>query len=256
MTDYRRTDEGVEVPDREERRLDRLELRMEGDVPTLDGYATVYEHPYDIGGGPDEGGFTEVISRGAGTRTARNGDIRLLINHDGVPLARSKGGQGTLQLESDDIGLRVHAELDPKNPRVQELRSAMERGDVDQMSFAFKATRQEWSKDYTTRTISEFKGFDVSVVVFPANPATVVKMRTGSPESEVRTGRSIAMARRQLDVIRRDSIVVTSDGDVIVTETDDAEECCPDCGSAAPADANYCPDCGAAMTAQTPMVDA
>jgi hypothetical protein len=127
----------------------------------------------------------------------------------------------------------------------------MDRGDLDQMSFAFKATRQAWSSDYSERTISEFKGFDVSVVTYPANPATVVKMRSDAPAPEVRGGRSLALARRQWSLDTRDSIVVTSDGDVIVTETD--EECCDcaDCGSTTvPADANFCPDCGASMTAQ------
>jgi HK97 family phage prohead protease len=136
----------------------------------------------------------------------------LLVNHDGVPLARSRGGEGTLTLSSDDVGLKVRAELDPANPTVQELRSAMNRGDLDQMSFAFRIPkgegRQEWSKDYTVRTIREVQLFDVSVVTYPANPATVAKLRNDEAPAEeateeVVTGRSLDVARAQFDRLRR-----------------------------------------------------
>jgi HK97 family phage prohead protease len=207
--EYRLTDDGVETPEVEHRRLADVELRMEGDTPVLDGYALVYEYRYDVAGGPEAGGFTEVISRGAAAKSAKEADVRLLVNHDGVPLARSRGGEGTLSLESDDIGLKVRAELDPANPTVQELRSAMARGDLDQMSFAFRIpkgeNRQSWSDDYTLRTIREVQLFDVSVVTYPANPATVAKLRNDETPTEeateqvVSTGRSLDVARAQAE---------------------------------------------------------
>ena len=203
MTDYRRTDEGVETPEREMRTVSAtgLELRAEdGKPPTLSGYALVYENRYDIGGGPENGGFTETIARGAAAKSAGEADVRLLVNHTGVPLARTKSG--TLRLESDDIGLRVDAELDPANPAVAELRSAMSRGDLDAMSFAFKAVRQSFDTKTEVRTINELKLYDVSVVTFPANPATVVQMRTDEPAGDTPpAGRSLALARRQLELI-------------------------------------------------------
>ena len=202
--EYRRTDDGLEVPEVEHRRLADVELRMDGDVPVLEGYALVYEFRYDIAGGPEAGGFTEVIARGAAAKSAGEADVRLLVNHDGVPLARSKGGEGTLTLSSDDVGLKVRAELDPANPTVQELRSAMGRGDLDQMSFAFKIpkgeNRQEWSSDYSLRTIREVQLFDVSVVTYPANPATVAKLR--SDEAPVEEATLEVVPTRSLDVAR------------------------------------------------------
>ena len=202
--EYRRTDDGLDVPEVEHRRLADVELRMDGDVPVLEGYALVYEYRYDIGGGPEDGGFTEVIARGAAAKSAGEADVRLLVNHDGVPLARSKGGEGTLTLSSDDVGLKVRAELDPANPTVQELRSAMNRGDLDQMSFAFKVPRgegrQEWNSDYSLRTIREVQLFDVSVVTYPANPATVAKLR--SDEAPVEEATLEVVPTRSLDVAR------------------------------------------------------
>jgi len=199
MTEYRLSEDGWSTPERESRAAERLELRSEGSTLTLSGYALVYDHRYDIAGGPDNGGFTEIIQRGAAKKSAAEADVKLLVEHAGVPIARTKSG--TLHLGSDDMGLRVDAELDPTNPTVAEIRSAMERGDLDEMSFGFRALRQSWSDDYTERTISELKLFDVSLVTFPANPATVAMLRSDVTAPEARTGRSLVLARRQYEAL-------------------------------------------------------
>lgn len=85
------------------------------------GYASTYDQPYPIWGGPEAGGFNEVIRAGAFTRSVKErDDVRFLVNHDGVPLARTKSG--TMTLEADDVGLLVDAELDPTSPIVAGLR--------------------------------------------------------------------------------------------------------------------------------------
>jgi len=198
---YTRSAAGVDVPEREVRRLAKLEVRATADGgAVVEGYATVYDFAYDIGGGPASGGFTEIVARGATAKSAAEADVRLLVNHDGIPLARTKSG--TMTLTSDDIGLKVTAQLDPMNPLSASLRSAMERGDMDQMSFAFKVLRDSWDPAYEVRTIQEVKLFDVSMVTYPANPATVAKVRSDDPQdSEQAAGRSVEMAKRQLEAI-------------------------------------------------------
>ena len=197
---YKRSADGMDVPQREVRKLEKLEVRATPDGGAiLEGYATVYDYAYSIGD-VDRGGFMETIMGGAAAKSAGEADVRLLINHEGIPLARTKSG--TMTLESDDIGLRVTAELDPMNPLSASLRSAMERGDMDQMSFAFRVLRDEWNSDYSERKIYELKLFDVSMVTYPANPATVAKVRSDdSQDSEKATGRSVEMAKRQLEAI-------------------------------------------------------
>lgn len=186
-------------------RLADLELRDAGsDTVELRGYATVWDFPYEVAGGPQMGGWTETMAAGAATRTLNaKPDVRLLVNHEGLPLARTKSG--TLQLQADERGLMVVAPaLDLRNPAVQELRSAMDRGDVDEMSMGFRVTRNEWNTDYTDRVIREIaldvSGADVSVVTFPANPATVAQMRAAARVDELRAAvrpqsTSLAMAR-------------------------------------------------------------
>jgi HK97 family phage prohead protease len=197
---YKRGVDGVDVPEREVRKLEKLEVRATPDGGAiLEGYATVYDYAYSIGD-VDRGGFMETIVKGSAAKSAAEADVRLLINHEGIPLARTRSG--TMTLESDDIGLRVTAQLDPQNPLSASLRSAMERGDMDQMSFAFRVLRDEWNSDYSERKIYELKLFDVSMVTYPANPATVAKVRSDDPQdSEHATGRSVEMAKRQLEAI-------------------------------------------------------
>jgi HK97 family phage prohead protease len=187
-------------PEREVRKLEKLEVRATPDGGAiLEGYATVYDYAYSIGD-VDRGGFMETIVKGSAAKSAGEADVRLLINHEGIPLARTRSG--TMTLESDDIGLRVTAQLDPQNPLSASLRSAMERGDMDQMSFAFRVLRDEWNSDYSERKIYELKLFDVSMVTYPANPATVAKVRSDdTQDSEQATGRSVEMAKRQLEAM-------------------------------------------------------
>lgn len=198
MSEYRRADDGaVETPKVERRRVGRLELRADsGAAPVIEGYATVYDHAYDIAGGPPYG-FSETIARGATAKSAKEADVRFLFDHEGLPLARTKSG--TLTLTSDDTGLLVRAELDPESHLARDVISAMTRGDVDEMSFAFEVLRQEWNEDYTERTIREVKLYDVSVVTFPANPATVAHV---VPRSAPAPGMSLRLARASADTLR------------------------------------------------------
>jgi len=161
-----------------------ITLRM--DAPTdgplqFSGYASTVDQPYQVN--DFLGSYSETIARGAFDKTLAEGDdVRLLINHDGLPLARYTGrgidGGDTMNLSADSTGLRVDALLDRNDPDVQRIEPKMRRNDLTQMSFGFQVTRQEWSKDYSERTIKELKLFDVSVVTYPANPSTSAQVRS------------------------------------------------------------------------------
>lgn len=152
-----------------------LEVREDDDGGiTFEGIASSVDSPYIVRDAFGE--FEETVVAGAFKKTLREkDDVRLLVNHEGVPLARTKSK--TLALAADPH-LRAEAKLDPANPTVQEIRSAMSRGDLDQMSIGFRVTRQEWNGDYTVRQIRELQLFDVSVVTYPANPATTASVRS------------------------------------------------------------------------------
>jgi HK97 family phage prohead protease len=137
------------------------------------------------------GEFTERIAPGAFSQTlSQTPDVILNVNHGaggGLPLARTKSG--TLSLVQDSVGLRVEARLDRNDPDVQSLLPKMRRGDVDEMSFAFRVTAQSWSDNYAERSIEavNLHRGDVSIVSFGANPATMAMVRSALADDDVRS---------------------------------------------------------------------
>lgn len=127
--------------------------------------------------------FVERIAPGAFRKTlTETPDVRLLINHEGLPLARTKNG--TLTLREDERGLWMDAVIaDTQEGR--DLYTLVERGDMDQMSFAFRVIRQKWNETRTERTLTELSlaDGDVSVVTYPAYPTTSVEARAHLQEA-------------------------------------------------------------------------
>lgn len=119
-------------------------------------------------------------------------DIRLFVNHDinKIALARTKNGKGTMSFNVDDEGLHIKAVLDTENNNeAKSLYSAVERGDMDGMSFMFRIKDQEWQNldsDCPTRVIKKISiVHEVSVVNFPAYPQTSIDARdVNSEETE------------------------------------------------------------------------
>lgn len=139
--------------------------------------------------------FREVIAPGAFTRAlASNDPVFLLVNHDmeGIPLASTQSG--TLQLRQDKTGLYMEATLDSANPKAQELSSALRRGDMDKMSFAFTVSPDGQTRDAGLRTLTDIERlYEVSVVTLPAYDSTSVGMRTAEEEN-------LEIAKRKLQL--------------------------------------------------------
>ena len=165
--------------------LRNIEVRAEGEM-TITGYASVYDDQYDLGY------FTERVAPGAFDGRLDD-DVRLLINHEGMPLARTTNG--TLELTTDGRGLFYRAQLaDTQEGR--DLYKLIQRGDITQSSFAFTIDEDEWTADRKLRTIKRVgRLYDVSPVTYPASPTTTVQAR--------------AMAAGLLDEERAEQVQVT-----------------------------------------------
>jgi HK97 family phage prohead protease len=158
-----------------ERRFFPVSLRAtgEGEKRMIEGYAAVFNSLsvvlYSM--------FRERIAPGAFAATLGD-DIRALWNHNtDFPLGRTKNR--TLRLVEDDAGLKVAIEP-PATQLARDFVTSIERGDVDQMSFAFNALDETWDEleDGTVvRTLLKVRLFEVSPVTFPAYPATSVGVR-------------------------------------------------------------------------------
>lgn len=178
-----------------ERRIcvERLAVRESSDALNLTGYASTFNQPYDMGW------YTEQVDPTAFRETlGRSPDVRLLINHDGLPLARTSSG--TLNLDTDSRGLRVQASLDPSDPDVARIASKMRRGDLNEMSFGFRVAKNgdTWSDDMRNRTLHnlDLNDGDVSVVTYPANPGTSAGIRACGFSMEALTSALLAYERR------------------------------------------------------------
>ena len=151
-------------PNKEVRTFDvqDLELRMDGDKMQVAGYGAVFNSQSN-----DLGGFVEYIAPGA-FEGRLNDDVRFLVNHDGLPLARTTNN--TLRLSVDDKGLRYEADL--ANTSIsRDLVELLKDGTVSQSSFAFTVEDDSWeSRDgVNVRTINKVSRlYDVSSVTYPA----------------------------------------------------------------------------------------
>lgn len=139
----------------------------------VEGYAAVFNQEADIGGF-----FREVIAPGAFSEAIGRDDVVFLINHEGLPLARTRSG--TLMLFEDDRGLKMNADLEAEDPDVERIIYKMRRGDLDQMSFAFYPEIEEWDDtgDIPLRTIKKASLHDVSAVTTPAYDGTEIGLRS------------------------------------------------------------------------------
>lgn len=163
-----------------------------GDKETrsIEGHPVVFDSTTNIGNY-----FFERIERGAFDECDLT-DVLFFVNHNmnKIPLARSRrnNGNSTMQLRVDDKGLYVKADLDVENNQeARALYSAIERGDIDGMSFAFRIKEQRWENldsDMPTRVITKFaKVFEVSAVNNPAYSQTDINARDKSALENAKT---------------------------------------------------------------------
>ena len=160
--------------------VERLETRAaEGESgPVIEGYAAVFDQL-----SVDLGGWRERIAPGAFKRTIGESDVRALWDHDAkYVLGRNRAG--TLALEEDARGLRIAA-TPPATQWAADLMTMMKRGDVNQMSFGFYVRQDEWVEEPDfglVRVVRDVDLFDVSVVTYPAYPATSAEARARASE--------------------------------------------------------------------------
>jgi len=164
-------------PDREVRLvgLSDMEIRATGKATNafiLRGYAAVYDQTSH-----DLGGFRERIAPGAFDDVlATEPDVHLTWDHDTrYVAARTKNG--TLHLSSDGTGLLIDAQVG-NYTWAKDLRTALERGDINQGSFAFNVAPDgdDFAADddgNVMRTIRTIGGlYDVTVTAQGAYPQT------------------------------------------------------------------------------------
>lgn len=189
-----------------EKRSYMCEVRAENDngESIIEGRPIVYGSRTLIRGfWGDE--WEEEIVAGALNKTDLT-DVRFLVNHDmnRIPLARSRrnNGNSTMQLFTDDEGMRIRVRLDTENnAEARALYSAVSRGDISGMSFCFSVAGEEWENldgDMPLRRITEIASVvEVSAVTFPAYQSTEIHVRSGKDSLEKEQPSALEKARQQ-----------------------------------------------------------
>ena len=180
-----------------------LELRAEEDErgAYIEGYPIVFNQETVVGGY-----FRELIAPESVNESLLR-DVALMIGHDFgmVPLAHSRRNteNSTMQLAIDEHGVKMRALLDVENnPKAKEAYSAIKRGDLSGMSFAFIVNKESWEDldaDLPLRRITGMSRiYEVSLVAFPAYEGTSVQAASEGDALESVLA-SLESARKQAD---------------------------------------------------------
>lgn len=181
----------------------RAEAKDDGTV-TISGRPIVFNKETVICGM-----FREVIRNGA-LDGADLSDVLLLINHDDnkIPLARSRASKRTMTFSITSEGVDITATLDTENnPDARAVVSAIKRGDLSGMSFAFRvaADGEIWQNNYNEnelplRTITAIDVVhEVSIVNKPAYKDTSVTVARSERES-------LNTIREQMETAKRSAL--------------------------------------------------
>jgi HK97 family phage prohead protease len=139
-----------------------IEVRNDDGKNVVVGYGAVFNSESN-----DLGGFVEYIAPGAFDGRLED-DVRFLINHDGLPLARTTNN--TLRLSVDERGLKYEADM-PDTTLANDLMTLLRNGTISQSSFAFTVEEDTWENvdGRNIRTINKVSRlYDVSSVTYPA----------------------------------------------------------------------------------------
>lgn len=182
---------------------------------TIEGYAVVfgvrsvnlvpwssYREVYEI---MEPGSITnELLQRS---------DVVLTAFHDNTAiLGRWRNGKGTLNLQLDKRGLRVECTL-ADTERANELLSAIERGDITGMSFAFRADEEDSENGVSYEKIEDRNAegkevwlrhvkkvtwlYDVTIAGHPAYEQTTVDTREVDEFLDSKVGEPAALVEKR-----------------------------------------------------------
>lgn len=157
----------------------------------IEGYPIVFNQRTAIG----DFFFEEIDSHALDN--ADLSDIKFMVNHDDgmIPLARHRRGKrSTMDINIDDAGLHITTRLDiKKNETARALCSAVDRGDIEDMSFAFgvEVSGDEWfdlDKPMPIRRITKIsRVFEVSAVNDGAYAQTSIYARSATLDNDKKT---------------------------------------------------------------------
>lgn len=172
--------------------LSNVNLKMEGDTGTFQGYASVF-------GGVDS--YGDTIIKGAFESTLRTkGQPKLFLEHAWAGFGASGSAAlpiGKCSCKEDDHGLLLSGELTPGMSVSTDVHAAMKHGTIDGLSIGGFVKKGDYEETETGRIIRKWSHLvEVSVVAMPADGSARVDL------SSVKGGSEIIEAIAELETIR------------------------------------------------------
>lgn len=174
-----------------------MRRRRLADAKTVWGYAVLWGSSTNIANE-----FLEQFAKGSLTRSIREDDIRMLLDHDpGRVVGRT--ASGSLRLREDALGLRYEVDVNLDTPDGQTLAGTIGRRDVSGISPSFYVKTENWldgGSGLPLRIITEARLREISAVAWPAYPQTTAVMRSIANTNSVAAQRRIAARREAMRV--------------------------------------------------------
>ncbi len=167
------------MEDREFRSIEQYEIRQiveDNKEVIIEGYIAKFDSITELWEG-----YYEKIDRGAFDDTLKDGhNIFLLYHHDwSKPLASTK--TGTLELETDNTGLRFKATINNNLSYAKDTMELIREGLIAGCSFGFNCVEEDVNynseKDIVTRTLLKINLYEGSVLCIPQYTDTSVFTR-------------------------------------------------------------------------------
>ena len=143
----------------------------------IEGYAVRFGEETLIG--TETHGFKEIIEPSSLAETNMK-DVPLKYNHQDNFLVIARTRNKSLELETNEIGLKIRAQLLDTQSN-QDIYKMVRSGLLDKMSFAFTVKSQSWDRsgEVPVRTIKQIERlYDVSIVDVPPYEGTSVYARS------------------------------------------------------------------------------
>lgn len=182
------------------------EVREDGGVRKITGRPIVFNSLSE-----DLGGFREIIAPGA---IEFSDDLRADFGHDSKYILGTRS-KGTLAVTVDESGVSMEA-IPPDTQWARDLMVSVERGDIEQGSFAFDVLPggQKWTREgkQDIRTLTKILVSRLTVTANPAYTDTSIQVRSAAevaaeiPAQEESAGQAAPPAQSGgvgIDLLRR-----------------------------------------------------
>lgn len=146
-------------------KFDDVELKMQGDSGTFEGYASKWN-------GVDS--YGDTILKGAFAETLKSAAPKMFFNHQwDMPVGK------WIECSEDGDGLYVKGELTPGLALSNDVRAAMKHGTLDGLSIGGFLKKGDYEEKDGRRVIRKWSTLaEISPVVFPADGAARIDLST------------------------------------------------------------------------------